>query len=107
MERTKSRDTVNTKSARLVYMLVEEAMDRVHREVGALRAERRPPALDVVLIEKVRDLGPEPARLHHRSRDDALRCPPDEVVDHWPADAEAHDHELPDAEVVHQRSEER
>src|SRR2546425_12552774 len=82
MERTKSRDTVNTKSARFVYMLVRKSWTMSMEEVG--------------------HLGPETARLHHRGRDDALGSPPDEIVDHRPADAEAHDHELPDAEVVHQ-----
>src|SRR3989442_3561358 len=80
----------------------EEVMDHVHGDVWALRAQRRPPALDVVLVEEVGHLGPETARLHHRGRDDALGSPPDEIVDHRLADAEAHDHELPDAEDVHQ-----
>src|SRR2546430_7650853 len=96
MERTKSRDTVNTKSARFVYMLVRKSWTM------SMETSGRPPALDVVLVEEVGHLGPETARLHHRGRDDALGSPPDEIVDHRPADAEAHDHELPDAEVVHQ-----
>jgi hypothetical protein len=77
-------------------------VDHGHRDVGPPRAQRRPPALDVVLVEQVGDLGPEPARLQHRGRDHALRGPPDQVVDHRTADAEAHDQELPDAQVVHQ-----
>src|SRR5262245_3846937 len=100
--RTKSRDTVNTKSACLVYMLVRKSWTMLIVTLGALLAKRRPPTLDVVLVEQVGDLGSEPAGLHHRGRDDALRSPPNEIVNHRPADAEAHDHELADAEVVHQ-----
>src|SRR5678816_3482976 len=53
-------------------------------------------------VEEVRELGPVAARLHHRGGHDALRRSPDQVVDHGPADAEAHHQELPDAQVVHQ-----
>src|SRR6266849_8359904 len=66
----------------------EEVMDHGHRDVGALLAKLRPPALDVVLVEKIRDLRPETAGLHHRGRDDAHRSPLDQVVNHRPADAE-------------------
>src|SRR6266850_5040297 len=80
----------------------EKVVDHGHGEVGALLAQRRSPALDVVLVEQVEHLGPGAAGLHHRGGHHALRSPLDEVVDHGPADAEAHDQELPDAEVVHQ-----
>jgi hypothetical protein len=35
-------------------------MDHGHRHVGPLLAELRPPALDVVLVEEIRDLGLDP-----------------------------------------------
>src|SRR5881394_2842233 len=102
MERTKSRDTVNTKSARLVYMLVRKSWTMAIVTSGRFSQSGGPPAFGVVLVEQVRDLRPEAAGLHHRGRDDALRSPPNKVVNHRAADAEAHDHELADAEVVHQ-----
>ncbi len=77
-------------------------MDHVHGDVGPLLAELRAPALDVVLVKEIGHLGPGAARLHHRGGHDAVRGPLDEVVDHGPADAEAHDQELPDAQMVHQ-----
>ena len=79
----------------------EEVMDHVHRDVRALLAKRRPPVLDVVLVEKIRELRPKAAWLHHRRCDYALRCIPDKVEDHRSSDAEAYDTELSDAEVIH------
>ena len=56
-ERTKSRVTVQTKSA-LVYMLVRKSCTR-HRDVGLASAERWSPPLHVVLVGEVRHLRTE------------------------------------------------
>jgi hypothetical protein len=45
--------------------------------------------------------GPKPDRLYQHSGDNSIRCSFQEVPDEGPADAEAHYHELIDAQVIH------
>ena len=82
--------------------LVQEGVDHLHRDVGPAGAERRAPALDVVVVEEVGHLRAEAAGLRQHGRDDALGRPLQQVPDEGAADAEAHHHELVDAEVIHQ-----
>ena len=77
-------------------------MDHVHRDFRTPLAQGRPPACDVVLVEEVRHFRPETAGLHQGRRDDAVRGPPQQVVDHRPADTEANNPALFDAQVVQQ-----
>ena len=92
--RTKSRVTVKTKSALARYILLEEGVDRRHRDVGPALAQCRAPALDVVLVEEVGHLRAEAARLRQHGGGDAPRRPPQQVPDERAADAEAQHQEL-------------
>src|SRR5262249_25398527 len=94
MVRTKSRETVNTKSALLVYMLVRNSCTIgivTSVPTSSCCSDRRGPIARAVA-----------AGVHHRGGDDAIPRPLDEVVDQRPANAEAHDQEPVDADVVHQ-----
>src|SRR6516162_1979749 len=86
-------------SVRAVH-LADEGVDHLHRDVGPTGAQRRAPALDVILVEEVGNLRAEAARLRQHGGDDAPGRAPQQVPDERGADAEAHHHELPDAEVV-------
>ena len=78
-------------------------MDHVHGDFRTLFAQGRSPAGDVVPVENVRQLGPEPAGLHQRRRHDAPGSgPAEQVQDHRSGDAETDHPELVDAEMVHQ-----
>ena len=82
--------------------LGEELVDRLHRDVGPLRDQRRAPALHIGLVEQVAHLRTRPAGLRQHGRDDPVGRALQQVPDEGAADAEAHHHELVDAQVIHQ-----
>ena len=80
----------------------QEFIDRLHRDVASSRGQLRTPVLHVAFVEKVAHLGTRAAGLRQHGGDNAFRCPPQQVPDQRAADAEAHHHELVDAEVIHE-----
>jgi hypothetical protein len=81
---------------------IQEGADHRHRDFGPAGAQRWAPAGDVVVIEEVGHFRTKPAGLHQHGGNDTLGRPQQQVPDEGTADAEAHHHELPDAQVINQ-----
>ena len=100
--RTKSRVTVKTKSAPVTNMFViycsTTSMGMSGRRLTKSGAQ---PVLLMPYIP-VGILRPEPDGLRQNARDHAIGCPLQKIPDEWAADAEAHHHELIDAQMIHQ-----
>ena len=75
-------------------------LDHDHRDLGPALDQFRTPVLHIVFVEKVAHLRTRPAGLRQHGCDNTIGRPLQEVPDEWAADAEAHHHELVDAQMV-------
>src|SRR5262245_4365912 len=82
--------------------LGQEPLDHGHRDVGALRAERRAPVRGVVVPEEVGLLRPMATRLAHHRGHPAVGRALEQLPDERAPDAVTEHEELVDAEVVHE-----
>src|SRR5437667_3118630 len=74
--------------------------NHLHRDVGPALDQFRTPAGHAAVVEQGGHLRPETDRLRQHGRDNTIGRPLQEIPDEWAADAEAHHHELVDAQVI-------
>ena len=80
----------------------QEFFGHLHGDVGPPLDQLRRPALDVVVVEQVAHFRARARRLRQHGGDDAIWRALQQIPDQGAADAEAHHHELVDAEMIHQ-----
>ena len=76
-------------------------LGHLHLDFGTALHEVWSPGGHAGVIENLWHFRPEPNRLGQHAADNTIRCPLQEVPNEGSADAETHDHEFVDAQVIH------